>query len=491
MEKTDLRKILDSEIAHLLSISENYVRIDVSAHEIEKGLLSQLLRIGLILLQQIIKLKLAELSNYKLRLKTYKSVGNKKRSYLSLFGKLEIERPGYWSKSKGQFYKLDELLSLPTTTNWSYNIQRLVGRNSAELDFRESVGVLNDLLDLGLRGKGSQRNVDRIGPEVEEFYDLNTYQAEKEGACFMCGFDGKGVPKIKAASLQRDNPKERLSRGQKKGVKQAATVSVVASFTSQQRDYKSIVRGLMGQEEQKKEEQGDMDIAKKSSENGWYKNIHRRAFLANQEKAVEYGILELKARMKDSNSKFVVPIDAGIGLEDKVLEYVKKHKLESKFDGIVLDIVHVSEYVWESGTAIYGESSKFRRPWVKEILEALLQGEVQWVIKELTLHRDKTNLTENRTKQLNKTITYFTNHQHKMNYDWFLKKGYPVSSAIVESTCKHLVKDRMEQSGMRWSSQGAQNMMNLRAVKINGDMDEFIKHIIKKDRKVRLIRKAA
>jgi hypothetical protein len=72
-----------------------------------------------------------------------------------------------------------------------------------------------------------------------------------------------------------------------------------------------------------------------------------------------------------------------------------------------------------------------------------------------------------------------------------LKKGYPISSAIVESTCKHLVKDRMEQSGMRWSSQGAQNMMDLRAVKINDNMTEFMAYVIEKDRKVNLTKRAA
>ncbi|MFT4665079.1 MAG: hypothetical protein ACI9XB_002032, partial [Gammaproteobacteria bacterium] len=70
-------------------------------------------------------------------------------------------------------------------------------------------------------------------------------------------------------------------------------------------------------------------------------------------------------------------------------------------------------------------------------------------------------------------------------------KGYPISSAIVESTCKHLVKDRMEQSGMRWSSSGAQHMMDLRAVKINGDMKEFMTFVTAENRKIELIKIAA
>lgn len=491
MKKSELWIKIKAEVEKLIILSETYIEKDEGIHEIEKGLLTQLLNLGLLLLRCIIEEKSKKLDAYEIKIKEIKNTGKKTRRYLSLFGLLEIKRSCYWSQKLGQLFKLDELLQLPRGIYWSYNIQDLIGSNSTETDYRESVRIVNELLNLGLSGKSSERNTDRLGSCVAEFYELNTYQSEEEGLHFMCGYDGKGVPKIKPALSIRSNPKERLARGAKRGVKQMATVSITASFTPQQKSSESIILGLMGREDSMLGEQKSGSNIKNNTDNRFYKNIHRRGFLANQEKAIEYGIEELKARMTNSRSRFVVPIDAGIGLEDKVLACIKKHKLRSKFDGIVLDIVHVSEYVWESGTAIFGEKSKFRRPWVRRILENLLEGKTEEVIEELKLHRDKTSLTKSKIEQLNKTIKYFTNHKHKMNYQWFLKKGYPISSAIVESTCKHLIKDRMEQSGMRWSSQGAQNMMDLRSVKINGDMNEFMEYVIKNDRKVKLYKIAA
>ena len=44
---------------------------------------------------------------------------------------------------------------------------------------------------------------------------------------------------------------------------------------------------------------------------------------------------------------------------------------------------------------------------------------------------------------------------------------------------------------MRWSSLGAQSMLDLRAVKVNGDMEEFMDFVIQQDRKVDLIKNAA
>ena len=64
-----------------------------------------------------------------------------------------------------------------------------------------------------------------------------------------------------------------------------------------------------------------------------------------------------------------------------------------------------------------------------------------------------------------------------MDYASYLSKGFPISTAIVESTCKHLVKDRMEGSGMRWDMTGAQNMLDMRAVNINQNWDDFMSFI--------------
>ncbi len=490
MEKDTLLHEIEEEIENLLELSSSYGEEEIGLHEIEREILDQLLKVGLAVLKNVIALKTKESSHYEVADNNGKSIGQKSRKYLSLFGKLDIARQGYWSKETGVYFTVDELLQLPSGTHWSYNIQELVGENSSETNFRESVRLLNELLGLKLSGKSSERNTERLGEYVEEFYDLNSYQDGEEGPHFMASFDGKGVSKKKPVSSERDNPKERLSRGEKRGVKQMATVSVTASFTPQQKTSESIIKGLMGTD---KSEQSEKETDKKpeQTDNRMYKNIHRRGFLADQEKAIEYGIIDLKARMSNPESRFIIPIDAGIGLEDKILTYVEEYDLTDRFDGIVLDIVHVSEYVWDCATAIFGEKSKQKRPWVKSILTDLLEGKTDQVINELKLNRDKTNLTQNKKDQLSKTITYFSNHKHKMNYEWFLKKGYPISSAIVESTCKHLVKDRMEQSGMRWTSQGAQNMLDMRSVKINGDTKEFMDFVIQKDRKVNLTKIAA
>ena len=65
-----------------------------------------------------------------------------------------------------------------------------------------------------------------------------------------------------------------------------------------------------------------------------------------------------------------------------------------------------------------------------------------------------------------------------MNYDEYLTSGLPIGSGVVEGACRHVVKDRMERTGMRWEIEGAQAMLSLRSIYLNGDWDDFVKHRI-------------
>jgi hypothetical protein len=37
-----------------------------------------------------------------------------------------------------------------------------------------------------------------------------------------------------------------------------------------------------------------------------------------------------------------------------------------------------------------------------------------------------------------------------MQYDDYLAKGYPIGSGIVQGTCRQLVRNQLEGTGMRW-----------------------------------------
>jgi hypothetical protein len=68
-----------------------------------------------------------------------------------------------------------------------------------------------------------------------------------------------------------------------------------------------------------------------------------------------------------------------------------------------------------------------------------------------------------------------------MRYDEYLAKGWPIASGPVEGACKNLIKDRRELSGMRWTEEMAEAIVQLRAIYLSGDFDRYWSFHIAKD----------
>lgn len=125
------------------------------------------------------------------------------------------------------------------------------------------------------------------------------------------------------------------------------------------------------------------------------------------------------------------------------------------------------------GNALFGEGTEAASAWVYDHLVALLQGKVGRVIGGLKQTRSKRSLTASQRKALTQAIQDFENHRHWMQYDTYLEAGYPIGSGVVESTCGHTVKDRMEGSGRRWSIDGAEATLLLRSIVTSQDWDAY------------------
>ena len=313
-----------------------------------------------------------------------------------------------------------------------------------------------------------------LAPMVDDFYEDKTDLAdmlEIEGSVLAFGNDGKGVPIIMSERDQiKTGDEARLMKGKKRGVKKQATVSVSFSFNPRVRNSEDILRGLFREESQNEGEIKDEKDRRIS------KNVHKRAFMCNQKKGINYAVQNLTKRNPEKDKKVVALVDCGTGLEKGILEMIKLNDLEENLDAIIADIVHVSEYIWKASNAILGEKSKCRSEWVRSKLKDLLEGNIEKVIQDLLANKNKTNISEGKKEQIGKTIRYLENHGHKMDYKVYLEKGYPISTGLIEGCCGHLIKDRMENSGMRWSIQGAQNVIDLRSVKKNDDWAGFMKY---------------
>lgn len=101
---------------------------------------------------------------------------------------------------------------------------------------------------------------------------------------------------------------------------------------------------------------------------------------------------------------------------------------------------------------------------MKEDLWLILSGGIGMYIGGLrrSLHRQGMNKADMR--ELEKIIQFLDANKSRMQYDKYLAKGYPIATGFIEGACRHVIKDRMEQSGMRWKEKNAQSMLHMRCI---------------------------
>ena len=137
----------------------------------------------------------------------------------------------------------------------------------------------------------------------------------------------------------------------------------------------------------------------------------------------------------------------------------------------MLDIIHVLEYLWDAATICCGEISPTRLPWMRQALTWLLTDQFDKLLQ--FLDAQATDRRPSQQADLARISTYLRRNRPFMAYQHYLALGWPIGTGVVEGACRHLVKDRFEQAGMRWSKVGAQALLDLRSVAFNDDWRDF------------------
>ena len=130
---------------------------------------------------------------------------------------------------------------------------------------------------------------------------------------------------------------------------------------------------------------------------------------------------------------------------------------------IVLDFIHVSEYVWKAGMALHGEVHPKLEGWVSEHLLSILRGRSgMWRVESVAV-RPVGAWRARRAKRWIASANYLLKNAGYLKYDTYLAKGFPIATGVIEGACRYLVKDRMEVTGARWSLAGAEAVLRLEA----------------------------
>jgi hypothetical protein len=142
------------------------------------------------------------------------------------------------------------------------------------------------------------------------------------------------------------------------------------------------------------------------------------------------------------------------------------------FPGVtqLLDFYHAAEHLHATAVALWSDGIANR--WWHRRLDQLKAGDLGNFFSALKLIA-KRRTTSDPDVSPERLLHYFEENRQRLGYAEALKLNLPIGSGVVESAGRHIVQQRLKQSGMRWSIPGAQAILNLRTHHRNGQFEQY------------------
>ena len=289
--------------------------------------------------------------------------------------------------------------------------------------------------------------------------DVPNFQAQQplpptaeQGELLVATADHKGVPMVR-----RDRPTaERDEESERPGVKRAACAGAVYTTAPFVRTADDVLDEVRRKERaaERPPPQGKVVWAEMAQEVDDEAASGREVVLASI-------CAELDRRDPTETQPAIVLCDG-----ERALWTTFTAMLTRPFVGI-LDLWHALTYLWLAAKVFHG-AKRGQEAFVTARLRMLLEGEIGGVIKGLKQMGTQQGLAGEKKRTLAKVVGYFDRNREHMQYDQYLRAGYPIGSGVIEGACRHVIKDRMERAGMLWTLDGASALLRLRVVHTNG-----------------------
>jgi len=382
------------------------------------------------------------------------------RSLKTIFGPVEINRMGYSRNGAPSIYPLDQTLALPARS-FSYELQRHLVKAAVQNPFHESVEAVADLTGVSVPKRSLEEILRDAALDFDAFYQERT-PVPANGSILVAAVDGKGIPMVKPGGAQ---PSVRLTKGQKANKKRMATVAAVFTRAPWVRTPEQVVESLFRTERQTPA--AGQTPPRPENKRVW------ASLLKGKTAVIEQVAQEMQRRDPQ-------------GIKTRVAVTDGERALQNRVEGtlgvtLILDLLHVLEKLWKAAYVFHAEGSLEAELWVLDRTLRILFGDVSQVVKGIRQSVTKRAISGARRKTLCGVADYLRRNRARMRYDEYLAKGWPIASGPVEGACKNLIKDRMERSGMRWTEEMAEAIVQLRAIYLSGDFDRYWSFHIAKD----------
>jgi len=141
----------------------------------------------------------------------------------------------------------------------------------------------------------------------------------------------------------------------------------------------------------------------------------------------------------------------------------------------ILDFFHAVEHLSRAAEAIFGKKEQAATRWHAKYRALLLEDPdaLDSVLRSMRYYRKNLRSGSERHRVVERVIRYYGRNRERMHYANFRARGLPIGSGVVEAACKCIVNSRLKRSGMRWTREGGQHVLNLRVRVQSGEWDAF------------------
>jgi hypothetical protein len=387
------------------------------------------------------------------------------RALATVFGTVDVQRMAYRRRGQPNLHPADAMLNLPAERH-SHGLRRLAAEAAAHGSFDHATGTIRRRTGTRTAKRQVEALATRAAADVDDFYATRPQQPTDPGDALVLTFDGKGIvmrpdalrPATKAAARTSSSKlATRLSKGEKRNRKRMATVGAVYDLTPVPRTAADVLAN------------SDTPTPAPQATNTWL-----TASVVQDTTAVLSTVFDQAQRRDPTNSRtWVALVDGNNHQIDRIHAEAKQRGVTVP---VLIDFIHVLEYVWRAAWSFYREGDPDAETWVHDKALAILNGKASTVAAAIRRKATRRSLPTDRRAGADRCADYLLNKRGYLDYPTALNNGWPIATGIIEGACRHIVKDRMDITGARWGLDGAEAILKLRAVHANGDFDDYWAH---------------
>jgi hypothetical protein len=388
------------------------------------------------------------------------------RGLLSVFGPVTITRMSYGARAARSLMPADAELNLPAEL-YSHELRRHAAIEAARGSFDGAVEAIERATATTVPKRQVEQIVTRAASDFDAFYMRAQGAPPSPAHLLVLSFDGKGIV-MRREHLREQTRRNaeraerklrgRLSKGEKAHRKRMATVAAVYDVLAMQRGPRDVLADL----------RPVRDVAKPRP-----RAVNKRVW-AHIDRSVDDVAREVfdEAERRDPEHarRWVVLVD---GNKAQIAAARTEAARRGVRISLVLDLIHVLEYLWSAAWCLFSEGDRAAEQWVHERAFTILQGRSSDVAAGMRRSATLRGLSTRKRTGIDECADYLLGHSTMLAYDDYLEAGLPIATGVIEGACRHLIKDRMDITGARWSVQGAEAVLRLRSLRSSGDFDDY------------------